>query len=116
MHFSSSSTAPPAVSVAQTDITEDGFVNLTCVARGNPVPSVTWVFNNTVLPTQFTYIIDGDASTLPATGAIVEVFAANTTGTELYTCIANNTHEAETANTEVSLFLGSGMLISCSAL
>ena len=56
---------------------------------------------------QYTFLVDGDPTTLPVTVATVEV---STAGNELqqYTCVAINTHEGVTGTAEGNIFLGGG--------
>lgn len=95
---------PPSVSVSEEATTAD-LANLTCSASGNPPPNATWFRDDTPVEGQYTFLVDGDLTTLPVTLATVEV---STDGSEIqqYTCIAANDHEGEIGTAQGDIFFG----------
>ena len=91
-------TATPMVSVNETG--EGANVTLTCTAVGNPLPIVTWQYNNVTLPPSMTLT----SSTPPPSTTVVLELHEERVGEE-YTCVATNSHAGE------SSFVSEGIII-----
>jgi len=66
---------------------EGDYLNLTCTAVGNPLPSVTWHQGNRTLPPNTTLT---SATPPPSTTVALELY--NVDPGEEYTCVASNSH------------------------
>ena len=100
MHMSHmhTSTATPMVSVNETG--EGANVTLTCTAVGNPLPIVTWQYNNITLPSSTTLT----SSTPPPSTTVVLELHEERVGEE-YTCVAINSHAGESSVVSESIII-----------
>ncbi len=97
--------SPAVLLVLEGTLTSEQLLNLTCTASGNPVPSVAWVFNDTILTSRETYITYGDTDTLPNNTAIVELNTEGSTAVEEYICVATTMYNDTTFSDQDSLYL-----------
>ena len=91
-------TATPMVSVNETG--EGANVTLTCTAVGNPLPIVTWQYNNITFPPSMTLT----SSTPPPSTTVVLELHEERVGEE-YTCVAINSHAGESSVMSESIII-----------
>ena len=93
-------------SVSEDTVSPSDNTPLTCVASGNPVPSVVWVHNNNTILPQEAYVTDGIIDSLPNITVVVEVPAGGSSGAREYICVATTVYnDTDTFSSQESLFI-----------
>ena len=91
---------PPAILTppANVRVNEGGTVSFTCVARGNPRPTFTWMRNTTTLSSQITTTPVTNLAGVNQRGSLAVTSTLNIPSSQFngdqgtYTCTASNTH------------------------
>ena len=115
-------TVIPMILSEITDLSDGGRTigNFTCTAIGEPVPDISWYFNDVMInvsDNSSKYMIESRSLNITTTENTLTVYDVISSDVGVYTCIATNTQGNDTQlgeiissfDTEKSCFIASGL-------
>ena len=89
-----------------TDLSDGGktIVNFTCTAIGEPIPDISWYFNDVrinVSDDSSKYMIESRSINVTTTENTLTVYNVTSSDVGVYTCIASNTQGNDTQHGEI---------------
>ena len=106
MHCLICVTVIPMILSEITDLSDGGrtIVNFTCTAIGEPIPDISWYFNDVMINVSddsSKYMIESRSINITATENTLTVYNVTSSDVGVYTCIASNTQGNDTQPGEI---------------
>ena len=106
MHCLICVTVTPMILSEITDLSDGGrtIVNFTCTAIGEPIPDISWYFNDVMInvsDNSSKYMIESRSLNITTTENTLTVYDVTSSDVGVYTCIATNTQGNDTQPGEI---------------
>ena len=77
---------------------EEGAASFTCQATGEPVPTISWYFNGTLLADGATHTISETSVNTTTINSILTIMSVQSSDLGTYTCNATNVVSSDTSS------------------
>ena len=84
---------------------EGGIASLTCQATGEPVPTISWHFNNTLLANGTKYATSETSVNTTTISSTLTIMSVESSDVGTYTCNATNVVSNVTSSGVLTVFL-----------
>ena len=109
MHYLYCFTVIPIILSDITDLSDEGgdMVNFTCIAIGEPIPDISWYFNDVMINVSndsTKYMVVSEPFNITTTASMLTLHNAIASDVGIYTCTASNALGNDTSYGKATLY------------